>query len=266
MIVYPNAKINLGLNVVERRPDGYHNLESVFFPVEICDMLEIIELGEGEGDYEWRCEGLSVECDPEKNICIKAFRLLQKEFSLPRLGFYLYKKIPMGAGMGGGSADGAFVLKTLNQMFELGLSRGRLVKLAAQIGADCAFFIENEPAYASGIGDELEPFDVDLKGRCLVVYKPEVHVSTAEAYKGIEPKKAQENVRDILRRPIEEWKHRLVNDFEESVFKNHPEIKAVKDMMYERGAIYASMSGSGSAVYGIFDEEVTIEGGITLKL
>ena len=192
---------------------------------------------------------------------------MKKDYpEMPAIDIHMYKHIPTGAGLGGGSADAAFMIKLLNEKFKLNLSIEKMEEYAAILGADCAFFIENEPAYASGIGDELEPFDVDLKGRCLVVYKPEVHVSTAEAYKGIEPKKAQENVRDILRRPIEEWKHKLVNDFEESVFKNHPEIKAVKDMMYERGAIYASMSGSGSAVYGIFDEEVTIEGGITLKL
>lgn len=266
MIVYPNAKINLGLNVVERRADGYHNLESVFFPVGIRDMLEIVELPDGEGDYEWRSEGLVVDCNPESNICVSAFRLLQKEFTLPRIGMCLYKNIPMGAGMGGGSADGAFVLKTLNEMFDLGLSNEKLVKLASQIGADCAFFIENRPAYAWGIGDRLEPFEINLNGRYLTVYKPDVHISTAEAYKGITPRKPVENVRAILLRPITEWRDALTNDFEESIFKNHPQVKAVKDMMYDKGALYASMSGSGSAVYGIFDNEVNIEGGITLKL
>lgn len=266
MIVYPNAKINLGLNVVERRVDGYHNLESVFFPVAIRDMLEIVELPEGEGDYEWHCDGMAIDCDLESNICIKAYRLLQKEYKLPRVGIYLYKNIPMGAGMGGGSSDGAFVLKALNDMFGLGMSKVELISKAAQIGADCAFFIENKPSYVTGIGDKLEHFDIDLSGYYLVVCKPDVHISTAEAYRGITPKPSKENVRDILRRPINEWKDLLVNDFEESIFKNHPEIKATKDMMYECGAIYSSMSGSGSAVYGIFDKEITLEGGITLKL
>lgn len=266
MIVYPNAKINLGLNVVEKRSDGYHNLETVFYPIGVRDMLEIVELGDGEGDYEWQSSGIVVDCEPELNICIKALRMVQRERRLPRVGIHLHKNIPTGAGLGGGSADGAFVLKGLNDLFDLGLSREQLLQMASKLGADCAFFIDNIPAYATGIGDKLERFDVDLKGYYMTLIKPEVHVSTAEAYGGIVPKPSQRNVCDVLRTPIIEWRDVLNNDFEETIFKHHPEIGKVKELMYECGALYASMSGSGSAVFGIFKEKTEIESGITFEL
>lgn len=255
MISTPNGKINLGLHVVSRREDGYHNLETIFLPVPICDTLT----AEPANELSFRLEGNDLDCDMEHNLCVKAYRLLKKEY--PHMGsvkIVLEKKIPTGAGMGGGSADAAFMLKMLNGLFSLGIGNSQLERYAARLGADCAFFVENRPAYATGIGDVMEPIDLSgLNGYNFVFVKPPDTVSTAEAYRSILPRNKRENdpridLREAVKRPLSEWKEYIVNDFEEHVFPAHPAIAHCKQELYEAGALYASMTGSGAAVFGIF--------------
>lgn len=255
MITYPNAKINIGLNIVSKRPDGYHNLETVFYPIPLCDTLSLETLSTTESDtdpYLFNIEGTPVDCPPEKNLVIKAYRLLQSEYSLPAVRIQMRKDIPFGAGLGGGSSDAAFMLKMLNEHFSLGLTTERLEELAARLGADCAFFIQNRPTMAEGIGNIFTPVTLSLKGYTLVLVKPEIHISTQEAYAQVHPHEPEHRVCDAIRRPIETWKETIVNDFEESLFPNHPELARIKQELYRQGAVYASMSGSGSSIYGIF--------------
>lgn len=248
MIVFPNAKINIGLHVVSKRTDGYHNLETVFYPVQLTDALEMAESKE----EKFTASGISVDSQPEDNLVMKALHLLRKDFELPPVQFHLHKIIPFGAGLGGGSSDAAFTLKILNDYFSLHLKNEELKRYAAQIGADCSFFIENKPAFATGTGDQLQPVDLDLSKYQVVVLKPQLSVSTIEAYKNIEPKSPDFNLADLPQLPLEEWKNTVVNDFEKNIFSKYPEIKFLKEKLYELGAAYASMSGSGSAVFGIF--------------
>lgn len=256
MIVFPNAKINLGLNVTERRPDGYHNLETVFYPVSVEDALEVVRPPKENQETKLHLSGRALEGDPEKNIVLKAYRLLEKEYSLPPVDIYLHKYIPSGAGLGGGSADGAFMIKLLNELFHLGIDRRKCRDLALRLGADCPFFIENSPCYATGIGEILEPTNLDLSRYYVLIVKPPVFVSTHKAFQFIQPTFPEFNVRDIVSHyPVEEWHNLLKNDFEQSVFPQFPELPLIKKKLYENGAIYASMSGSGSALYGLFKEE-----------
>lgn len=248
MLFYPNAKINLGLNVINKRADGFHDIETVFVPVpELCDILEVTH-----------SDSFSVEvmnADFEDTLCTKAWELMHKEFAVPPVRIGLYKNIPAGAGLGGGSADAAFTLSALNLIFSLGLSRKRLAALAAGLGSDCPFFIYNRPMFAKGRGEILTQHPLTqakLEGHRVKVVPQDVFVSTKEAYDGVTPHKPSISLEDVLQHPIEEWKDFLVNDFEESVFKKYPSISRAKNQLYEEGAIYASMSGSGSAVYGIF--------------
>ena len=253
MKCYPNCKINLGLHVVGKRPDGYHNLETIFLPVhDLCDELEIIP-AKGS-DTVVQQEGIVLDNAPEDNLCIKAYRLLHDEFNIPQVEIVLRKHIPFGAGLGGGSSDAAFTLKMLNDMFSLGLTHPDLERRAVQIGADCAFFIQNRPAYATGIGDRLEPLDLDLSAyRIAIEIPPDEHVSTREAYAGLHLQGGgRPDLRQAVRQPIEQWREIIVNDFESSVFPAHPSIAALKDDMYRRGAHYAAMTGSGAAVFGLF--------------
>lgn len=255
MITYPNAKINLGLNIVSKRPDGYHNLETVFYPIPLCDTLSVEAIPDNiqsPNDYLFNIEGTPVDCSPEKNLVIKAFRLLQTEYPLAPIQIRMRKDIPFGAGLGGGSADAAFMLKMLNDYFSLNLSVEKLEELAARLGADCAFFIQNRPTLAKGIGNIFTPVSLSLKGYTLVLVKPEIHISTQEAYAKVRPYIPEYRVQDAISRPIQEWKDIIVNDFEESVFPNHPELNRIKQELYHQGTIYASMSGSGSSIYGIF--------------
>ena len=271
MICHPNAKINLGLNVTERRPDGYHNLETIFYPIPICDTLSVeiaTEASSGSDrnifptqcniitqecdDYILRTAGIDIDCPAEKNLIIKALRLLKKEFDIPRLQIDMYKQIPSGAGLGGGSSDAAYMMRTLNEMFHLQLSHPELEERAATLGADCAFFIRNEAVFATGIGNIFTPCDISLQGWTLVLVKPEVFVSTKEAYAGITPHHPDTSITDIILRPIEEWKETLKNDFEEGIFKLHPIVANIKEELYRLGADYAAMSGSGSSVFGLF--------------
>ena len=256
MITYPNAKINLGLNIVEKRPDGYHNLETIFYPIALQDALEVTQL-EGEKEYALALSGTPIEGDPDQNLVVKAYKLLKSDFpNLPPVNIHMFKHIPTGAGLGGGSADAAFMLKLLNDKFQLKLSVEQLEEYASRLGADCAFFIQNKPVFASGIGNIFEQVQVSLKGYYIVLVKPDVFVSTKEAYSLVKPKKPAQSLKEIARMPVETWRATMKNDFEESVFKLYPEIAAIKDKLYDMGAVYASMSGSGSSVFGIFREQV----------
>ena len=250
---HPNCKINLGLHVVGKRPDGYHNLETIFLPVhDLCDELEINPTT--ASNTTMRQEGILLDNAPGDNLCMKAYRLLQEEFGIPPVEILLHKHIPFGAGLGGGSSDAAFTLRMLNEMFSLGLATADLERRAAQIGADCAFFIQNRPAYATGIGDQLEPIDLDLSAyRIAIEIPPDEHVSTREAYAGLHLQGgSRPDLRQAVRQPVPQWRETIVNDFEASVFPAHPAIAALKDDMYSRGAHYAAMTGSGAAVFGLF--------------
>lgn len=256
MITFPNAKINLGLNIIEKRTDGYHNLETIFYPIQLQDALEINRLENSQLPYKLKISGTPVDGEDENNLVVKAFRLLQKDFELAPIDIHLFKHIPSGAGLGGGSADCAFMLKLLNEKFKLGLSDEQLENYASQLGADCPFFVRNQPVFASGTGNIFEPIDFSLQGYHIVLVKPDIFVSTKEAFAHIHPTKPNVSLKEIIRRPVEDWKGLMINDFEASVFLQHPEIAAVKDKLYDLGAVYASMSGSGSAVYGIFNEPI----------
>jgi 4-diphosphocytidyl-2-C-methyl-D-erythritol kinase len=248
MISFPNAKINIGLNVVEKRTDGYHNLETIFYPVKLADALEIVEAQK----TELSASGIEVIIDPENNLILKAYRLLKSDFNLPELRFHLHKTIPHGAGLGGGSADAAFTLKMLNKRYSLNLTSAELETYAAKLGADCAFFIRNQTTFAHGIGDRFESIDLDLSAYNIVIVKPNVSVSTVEAYQNVVPRKAEFDLRGLGKLSIEKWRETIHNDFEKSVFPGYPQIHDLKKKLYDLGAIYASMSGSGSAVFGIF--------------
>ena len=254
MISYPNCKINLGLHVVGKRPDGYHDLETIFLPV--MDLRDELEIMETQHAASMQQDGIALDNAPEDNLCMKAWRLLHEEFDIPAVSIRLKKGIPFGAGLGGGSSDAAFTLKMLNQMFSLGLKDNDMELRAAKLGADCAFFIKNKPAYATGIGDMLTPLDFSIINYQFVIEIPEgEHVSTKEAYGGIRQDlfgTKRPDLRQVIRRPVEEWRDLIVNDFETSVFPTHPAIAALKEEMYRRGALYASMTGSGAAVFGIF--------------
>lgn len=259
MIIYPNAKINLGLNVVEKRPDGYHNLETVFYPIPLQDAIEITAVDnekqtEENVDYRLKVTGNLLDGTPDDNLVIKAYRLLRNDFDIAPCAFNVFKHIPTGAGLGGGSSDAAFTIKALNDRFGLGLTDTQMEKYAARLGADCAFFIRNKPVMATGIGNVFSSIDLSLKGKTLVLVKPDIFVSTPDAYRLVKPHKPEQSLAELLKQPIETWKDNVKNDFEVSVFAKYPEIAGIKDMLYDLGAVYASMSGSGSSVFGIFDQ------------
>jgi len=263
MIIFPQAKLNLGLNVVARRPDGYHDLQTVFYPVPLCDALEIEEMDShfpSEVDCDLKVTGIKVDGDEQHNLVVRAYNLLKQEFPrLPRLHAHLHKMIPTQAGMGGGSSDASAMLVLLNQSYELGLTEEELVSRAAKLGADCPFFILNTPAYAEGIGERLQRIDLRLDGWYLAVVRPDIPVSTREAFALIKPKAAEKNCRETVSLPVEQWRGLLVNDFEHSVFVQYPAIGQIKEQLYELGAVYAAMSGSGSAVFGLFRGMVDLE-------
>lgn len=258
MLTFPNAKINLGLNITEKRPDGYHNLETIFYPVPIEDALEINILNEGNRKFRLHQAGLEIEGEAESNLVVKAYKLLDDQFNLPPVDIHLFKHIPSGAGLGGGSADAAFMLKLLNNKFELGLPDDTLEEYAAKLGADCAFFIKNRPTYAEGIGNIFSPLPLSLRGYRIWLVKPDIFVSTRDAFAKIKPHHPEMSLKEIAQLPVEEWNGRMVNDFEESVFPQFPTIGEIKEEMYRQGAVYASMSGSGSSVYGLFKEDAVL--------
>lgn len=254
MIIFPNAKINLGLYVVSKRPDNYHNIETCFYPIPWNDALEIVESDQLQFDQT----GLAIPGAEKDNLCLKAYELLKRKYHIPPVHIHLHKVIPMGAGLGGGSSDAAHTLKLLNELFDLLIPNEELEVIAGEIGSDCPFFIQNEPMLASGTGTELSATHVDLSGQYLAIHFPSIHVSTALAYSRLKPKPLKEEIEVVLASPSD-WRNRLANDFEASVFEQHPKIAEIKERFYERGAWYASMSGSGSAVYGLFEKKPTFQ-------
>ena len=256
MVVFPNAKINIGLFVTGKRPDGFHNLETVFYPIELRDILEITEIKGERGSCVFTSTGIPIDCPPEKNLVSKAYAILADEFDLPSVDVHLHKMIPYGAGLGGGSADAAFMLVGLNQLFSLGLNEERLTGYAARVGSDCPFFVLNRPVFAFGKGELMETIDVSLRGYHVVLVKPDRGVATPEAYRGITPRAASFDLRELGKLPVEQWNGVVVNDFEDSVIPKVPEIQEIKHTLRELGAVYVSMTGSGSAVYGLFSHPV----------
>lgn len=261
MITFPCCKINLGLNVIRKREDGFHDLQTVFYPVPLTDALEIKKMSEkwpAELDCDLKVSGNTLECNEQNNLVVKAYNLLATDYKLPRIYAHLYKRIPSQAGLGGGSSDGAYMIRLLDERFRLNMGIAEMERYAAQLGSDCPFFITSETAYAEGRGNILEPADNEtgnLEGYYIAIVKPDVAISTAEAYASITPRIPEKNCRDIVRQPILTWREELHNDFEVPVFEKYPQLKDIKDMLYDAGAIYAQMSGSGSAIFGIFAEE-----------
>lgn len=258
MITFPNAKINLGLNIVNRRPDGYHDIETVFYPIPLTDVLEIVPAADGK-EATLSCYGNAVDCPVESNLVMKAYRLLQERYGLPPVQMHLYKHIPDGAGLGGGSSDAAHALVMLNKMFALGVNDDGLAAMAAKLGADCAFFIYNRPMMATGIGDVLSPVDVDLKGKTLLLVKPPMGMDTRTAYSRVIPSAPTHSLIEVIGRPVVAWDGMLVNDFEASVFAALPQLWLIKAGLLDAGAQYAAMSGTGTTVFGIFDNDKLAE-------
>ena len=251
MLFFPNAKINIGLNIKSKRADGYHNLESIFYPIAWCDIMEIIP----SKKLSFESTGLYIAS--QDNLCLKAYRLIKSHYRIAPVSIHLHKNIPIGSGLGGGSSDAAFTIMALNTIFELGLEKDELKKMAAQLGADCPFFIDNTPSLASGIGELLNSIDLDLSNYHLLVVKPDVFVSTAEAFSAIVPQTTILSLQEEIKMSIEKWT--LKNDFEDSIFPQYPELLELKKSLIQAGALYASMSGSGSSIYGIFSEKPQLE-------
>lgn len=262
MIVFPNAKINLGLNIINKRQDGYHELETCFYPVPWQEALEIVEAEK----TIVAISGIELPDDGD-NIVLKAYHLLKSDFNLPSVHIHLHKAIPIGAGLGGGSADAAFALVLLNNLFALGLSENKLMQYAIQLGADCAFFIKNKAMLATGIGERLTEVKISLKEKFMLLVYPNIHVSTKDAFSNIKPNKPDVHIEQVLsENSISEWKHWLMNDFEASIFEKYPILVNIKNQLYDSGAVYASMSGSGSCMYGIFDENPQVDFPKTYKI
>jgi 4-diphosphocytidyl-2-C-methyl-D-erythritol kinase len=253
MVSFPNAKINIGLNIISKRSDGFHDIETIFYPIKLCDGLEIIPAENPETSIN--TSGIALNINDSDNICMKAYNLVQSKYPIPPVEMHLLKKIPSGAGLGGGSSNAAFVLKTLNRLFELNLSSKILTELAAKLGSDCAFFIENRAVFAHGRGELFKPVELDLSKYFIYLVKPDVFVSTPQAYGLIKPFRPQKSVSEQIKEPIENWKELITNDFEVKIFELYPILADIKNLMYESGAIYAAMSGSGSSIYGIFEHK-----------
>ncbi|MFA9372422.1 MAG: 4-(cytidine 5'-diphospho)-2-C-methyl-D-erythritol kinase [Labilibaculum antarcticum] len=254
MLRFPNAKINIGLNIVEKRPDGFHNIETIFYPIPLTDGLEIAD-SNNKKSYTFSSSGIPIDIDDKDNIVCKAFELLRASNNIPPTNIHLHKNIPFGAGLGGGSSDAAFMIKMLNDHYKLGLSSDAMKNMAGQLGSDCPFFIANKPIFAEGKGDIFSEALIDLSGYHIMLVKPNIHISTPEAYSKIIPSRPNKSVKELIKEPIENWKDLLFNDFEKSIFPNHPELEKIKNDLYDMGAIYASMSGSGSSLFGIFKGE-----------
>lgn len=259
MIAFPNCKINLGLHILQKRTDGFHDLETVFYPVVLKDGLEIIQHPSAIQETKLTTSGLVIDAPADQNICFKAYQILKKDFpQLPSVQMHLHKVIPSGAGLGGGSSDGAFTLLLLNQRFNLGLCESQLIDYALQLGSDCPFFIKNKACYATGRGEKLKEVELNLAGYTMVLVNPDIHVNTGQAFGRIVPNNDRISILETIKLPVEEWKDHLKNDFEEVIFSQHPEIKSIKEKLYKRGAVYASMSGSGSTVYGLFKKDISL--------
>ncbi|MFN0291746.1 4-(cytidine 5'-diphospho)-2-C-methyl-D-erythritol kinase [Pedobacter helvus] len=254
MLTFANAKINLGLFLTEKRADGYHNLQTVFYPIKINDVVELVDAEE----TSMLIKGIDIPGDATDNICFKAFKTLQQDFNLPHQQIVLLKNIPVGAGLGGGSSDAAFLVKLTNQKFKLGLTDEQMEAYVRPLGADCAFFIKNKPTFAFAKGDEFEEVAIDLSAYYLVLVKPPVHVSTAEAYSKVNVKLPSNSLKDLIHLPLQDWQAHIFNDFEPSVFAKYPQIDEIKTQLYQAGAKFALMSGSGSSVFAIFEKEVQL--------
>jgi len=253
MFVYPHAKINLGLSVIDRRSDGFHNIETVFYPVPIFDTLTVESVSMSDKKLIFSCSGSELtDSDPNDNLCCKAYHLLDADFNLPPTRIHLIKYIPAGAGLGGGSSDAAYTLRTINELYQLKIGNEQLYNYASRLGSDCAFFLQKGPAWGTGKGDMLEPYNLSLAGFRIILIKPPILASTAEAYSNVTAQKTQISLKELLKAPVCEWRKTVVNDFENSLFKKYPQIGEIKECLYKLGAVYASMSGSGSCVYGIF--------------
>lgn len=260
MIVFPNCKINLGLYILRKRADGFHDLETVFYPVPLQDALEIIQNPIPALPVEFTTSGLVIDSPIEANICVRAYRLLKNDFpDLPSIKMHLHKVLPSGAGLGGGSSDGAFTLSLLNKRFDLKLDEDRLIQYALQLGSDCPFFIRNKPCYATGRGEKLEEIGLNLSKYKIILVNPGIHIHTGNAFSKIIPSNQRTSIKEAVKKPIEEWKNDLKNDFEQTVFAQYPEIKIIKEKLYHQGAMYASMSGSGSSVFGIFEKNAPLQ-------
>jgi 4-diphosphocytidyl-2-C-methyl-D-erythritol kinase len=255
MLSFPNAKINIGLSITEKRPDGFHNLESCFYPVGWSDVLEIMPAQK----LSFKSTGIEIPGNPETNLCLKAYHLVNQDFNLPPVMIHLHKIVPIGAGLGGGSADCAFTIKTLDDLFELNMSVGTMENYARQLGSDCAFFIRNKPKSCFGKGDEFEDINVNLSDKFIVLVNPNIHISTAEAYSGVKPQKSHGDLKEILQKPVNQWVDVVKNDFENHLLPKYPAIANIKNSLYTHGAEYASMTGSGSTVFGIFNQEIDLK-------
>lgn len=249
MLSFPNAKINIGLNITSKRSDGYHNIESCFYPIPWTDVLEIIPAEKPT----FTSTGLQIPGNAESNLCLKAYQLLKEEYDCPPAHIHLHKVVPMGAGLGGGSADGAFTLKMLNTLFNLEITSPKLEQLAGKLGSDCPFFIDNQAKIVRGTGDQFSKCPIDLSGKLLLIKNPGIHIGTKEAYAQVVPTERSTKLDDVLQQDMYQWPGTLKNDFEASIFPNHPSIAALKKELYDLGATYASMTGSGSTVYGLFE-------------
>ncbi len=257
MLVFPNAKINLGLNIVEKRSDGFHNIETIMLDVSLCDILEFVPAYSLQKN-KLNITGLSIDSSIEDNLLSKSYNLLANDYNLPALNIHLHKIIPFGAGLGGGSSDAAFFMKALNDEFSLGISSEDLSELSSEIGSDCPFFFNNKAAFVSGRGDVIQAIDFSLSGYYLVIVFPGIKVNTKEAYSRVAPVKPKKQLVELIKMPIDNWKNNISNDFETSVFSVYPEIKLIKENLYSLGAVYASMTGSGAAVFGIFKQNINI--------
>ncbi|WP_291401813.1 4-(cytidine 5'-diphospho)-2-C-methyl-D-erythritol kinase [Daejeonella sp.] len=254
MITFPNAKINIGLNILSKREDGYHNLETIFYPIGLRDALEVVE----SDSLAFSSSGIEIPGNEMDNLCVKAYHLLANDYKLPPVHIHLHKHIPIGAGLGGGSSDASFFIKLMNDKFELGLDFSKMENYASQLGSDCAFFIQNKPSIAFAKGDQLQNIALDLSKYFFVLIMPPVHVSTAAAYRGVIPQPVSNSLVELINSPIEDWKTCIKNDFETSVFDQYPIVAEIKSKLYQSGALFASMSGSGSSVFGIFKEKLQL--------
>jgi len=262
MILFPKAKINLGLSITGKRPDGFHNIETIFYPINLCDALEFVEAGHSEESDILTATGTETGSSADDNLVMKAVKLLRAKRSFPILKIHLHKAIPSGAGLGGGSSDASFMLKSVNRHFSLDISNEELHSMALSLGSDCPFFLECEPSFASGRGEILKPLNLDLGRYFLVLLNPGIGVNTREAYQNCSPEPSRYNLSDIEKAEINEWKNFLFNDFEEYVFRKHPVIGDLKQGLYQSGALFSSMSGSGSSVFGIFPEKPGLSGNL----
>ncbi len=260
MVAFPNAKINLGLHIIGTRNDGFHDLATIFVPIKLQDVIEVVESNNENQSNEYSQSGAEISGDLKDNLCIKAYHLLKQDFpNLPAVKMHLHKKIPMGAGLGGGSADGAFMLNLLNKKFNLNIDLESLAKLSLQLGSDCPFFIYNKPAYATGRGEILTQINLDLSKYKILIVNPGIHINTGWAFKSLKLTQNHNDLLEVINAPIQTWKSNLKNDFEVPIFNEYPEIAQLKQQLYDLGALYAAMSGSGSTVFGIFENKLKEE-------